>query len=63
MWKLSERKAFAETLVREIVVMPGKAVIHYTLPIAGDSHTLEVDSEEVLLRGAAKSAVGNRGMA
>ena len=30
--ELSERKAFAETFVREIVVMPGKAVVRYKVP-------------------------------
>ena len=53
--ELSERKAFAETFVREIVVMPGKAVIHYAVPMPGDSHT-PTDSEEVPLDTLAKSA-------
>ena len=52
--ELSERKALAEALVREIVVMPGKAVVRYTVPMAGDSHTPGADSEEVPLDGPAK---------
>jgi len=32
--ELSERKAFAEAFIREIVVMPGKAVVYYTIPIS-----------------------------
>ena len=59
--ELSERKAFAETFVREIVVMPGKAVVRYTVPMAGDSHTLGADSEEVPLDGPAKPAFKNPG--
>ena len=54
--ELSERKAFAETFVREIVVTPGKAVIHYAVPMPGDSHTPGADSEEVPLNISAKSA-------
>ena len=46
---LSERKAFAETFISEIVVMPGKAVIRYNVPMPVDSHTPGADSEEVLL--------------
>ena len=34
--ELSERKAFAETFVREIAGMPGKAVIRYNVPIPDD---------------------------
>ena len=54
--ELSERKAFAETFVREIVVMPGKAVIHYAVTMPGDSHMPGADSEEVPLDGSAKPA-------
>ncbi len=53
--ELSERKAFAETFIREIVVTPGKAVVRYTVPMAGDSRTSGADSEEVPLDGSAKS--------
>ena len=53
---LSERKAFAETFVREMVVMPGKAVIHYAVPMPGDSHAPWADSEEVPLEVSAKPA-------
>ena len=53
--ELSERKAFAETFVREIVVMPGKGLIRYNVPMPGDSHTPGADSEEVHLGGATSS--------
>ena len=54
--ELSERKAFAETFVTEIVVMPGKAVIRYTVPVLDGSHTPRADSEKVPLDVSAKSA-------
>ena len=54
--ELSERKTFAKTFVREIVVMPGKAMIHYAFPMPGDSHTPGANSEEVPLDVSAKSA-------
>ena len=54
--ELSERKAFAETLVREIVVMPGKTEIHYAVPIPDDSHAPRADPDEAPLDVSAKSA-------
>jgi len=56
--ELSERKAFSQTFIREIVVMPGKAVVRYTVPMVCDSHMPGADSEEVPLDGSAKSSVG-----
>ena len=53
--ELPERKAFVETFVREVVVMPEKTLIRYVVPRPGDSHTLGADSEEVPLDGSAKS--------
>ena len=40
--ELSERKALAEALVREIVVMPGKAVVRYTIPISQSTRKAQV---------------------
>ena len=54
--ELPEGKAFVGTFIREIVVIPGKAVVRYTVPIADDSHSPGGDSEEVPLDGSAKSA-------
>ena len=51
-----ERKAFVETFVREIVVMPGKAVVQYKVPIAKGSPNSEGDSEELDLAGPPMSA-------
>ena len=35
---LTERRAFIETFVKEIVVTPGDALLRYTIPMRGDSH-------------------------
>ena len=53
--ELHERRDFIATFVREIVVTPGKAVIHYKIPMPEDSHTPGADSEEVLLSSLATS--------
>ena len=53
--ELHERRDFVVTFVREILVMPGKAVIHYKIPMAEDSHTPRAHSEEVLLSDSATS--------
>ena len=49
--ELPERKAFVETFIKEIVVMPGKAVVHYRVPTAKDSQNPERDAEELDLAG------------
>ena len=54
--ELHERRAFVETFVKEIVVMPGKVVIRYTVPMPDDSHMPGADSEEILLWGSVTSA-------
>ena len=35
--ELTERRAFIETFVKEIVVMPGDALLRYTIPMPDDS--------------------------
>ena len=47
--ELPDRRSFIATFVKEIVVMPGRAVVHYTVPMPSDSHSPGADSEEVLL--------------
>ena len=54
--ELPERKAYVETFIREIVVMPGKAVVHYKVPTAKDSQSPDGDAEELDLAGSLKSA-------
>ena len=48
----TETKAFIRSFVREIVVEPGKATIHYTIPMPPDSPIGGRDAEEVALNGA-----------
>ncbi len=45
--ELSDRKAFAETFIREIVLKPGRAVILYRMPMPSDSYTLGADSGDI----------------
>ena len=47
----SERRAFAETFIKEIVVMSGKALVYYTVPMADDSHSPGGESEELIFGG------------
>ena len=54
--ELPERTAFTETFVGEIVVMPGNAVVRYTIPMSDDSHTPGEDFEEIPLGGSELSA-------
>ena len=54
--ELSERKAFAETFVREIVVTPDRAVIYYNVSMPTDSPTPGADTEEVPWTDQLKSA-------
>ena len=54
--ELPERRVFVETFIMDIVVMPGKAVINYKVPIAKDSQNPEGDSEELDLSDPPTSA-------
>ena len=47
--ELPDRRSFIATFVKEIVVMPGRAVVHYNVPMPSDSHSPGADFEEVLL--------------
>ena len=40
--ELTERRAFIESFVKEIVVMPGNAVVRYTIPISQSTTKTEV---------------------
>ena len=50
--ELTERRAFIETFVKEIVVMPGKAVVRYTVPMPDDSLIPGRSAEKVALNGS-----------
>ena len=55
--ELTERRAFIESFVKEIVVMPGNAVVRYTLPTPPDSPIGGGDAAEVALYGPVRSSV------
>ena len=55
--ELTERRAFIETFVKEIVVMPGDALLRYTIPMPDDSHIPGGNAEEMPLDGSVLSTV------
>ena len=59
--ELTERRAFIETFVKEVVVMPGDALVRYTVPMPDDSLIPGRDAEEVALKGSVLSTVKNGG--
>ena len=50
--EMTERRAFVETFVKEIVVMPGNALMRYTVPMPDDSRIPGRNAEEVALNGS-----------
>ena len=59
--ELTERRAFIESFVKEIVVQPGGAVVRYTIPMPEDSPIGGRDSEEVALHSPVLSTVKSGG--
>ena len=59
----TERRAFIETFVKEIVVMPGDALLRYTIPMPDDSPIPGRNAEEMVLNGSVLSTVKNGGPA
>ena len=55
--ELTERRAFIETFVKEIVVMPGDALLRYTIPMPDDSRIPGRNTEEMPLNGSVLSTV------
>ena len=55
--ELTERRAFIESFVKEIVVMPDNAVVRYTIPMPEDSPIGGRDAEEMALNGSVLSTV------
>ena len=55
--ELTERRAFIESFVKEIVVQPGNAVVRYSIPMPEDSPIGGRDSEEVTLDSPVLSTV------
>ena len=61
--ELTERRAFIETFVKEIVVMPGNALMRYTVPMPDDSLIPGGVAEKVALNGSVLPTVQNGGPA
>ena len=59
--ELTERRAFIETFVKEIVVMPGNALMRYTVPMPDDSLIPGGVAEKVALNGSVLPTVQNGG--
>ena len=59
--ELTERRAFIETFVREIVVMPGAAFLRYTIPMPNDSRIPGRVTENLALDGYALPAMRDDG--
>ena len=55
--ELTERRAFIETFVKEIVVMSGDALLRYTIPMPDDSRIPGRNAEEMPLDGSVLSTV------
>ena len=53
MSELTERRAFIESFVREIVVMPGAALLRYSMPMPDDSPMSGRRDERLVLDGSA----------
>ena len=61
--ELTERRAFIETFVKEIVVMPGSSMLHYTIPMPDDSLVLGMNTENMTLNGSVLSTRQERWVA
>ena len=61
--ELTERRAFIESFVKEIVVMPGDALMRYTVPMPDDSLIPGRAAEKVALNGSVLCTVKNGGPA
>ena len=55
--ELTERRAFIETFVKEIEVLPDNAVVRYTVPMPDDSLIPGKKAEEMALNGSVLSTV------
>ena len=59
--ELTERRAFIESFVKEIVVQPGNALVRYTIPMPQDYPIGGMDAEEVALHAPVLSTVKSGG--
>ena len=60
--ELTETRAFVYSLVKEIEVRPGRAVIVYSIPTPEDSPIDGADAAEVALNGRVRSTVRAGGL-
>ena len=58
---ITESKAFLRTFIKQIAVEPGRATIHYTIPMPEDSPIGRKDTAEVALAEGVRSSVRNGG--
>ena len=59
--ELTERKAFIESFVKEIVVGPGEAKVRYSIPMPQDSGIAGLDAEEMAIPRPVLSTVNHGG--
>ena len=59
--ELTERRAFIESFVEEIIVGPGEAKIRYTVPMSQDSRIAGMDAEEMAIPRPVLSTVNHGG--
>ena len=59
--ELTERRAFIESFVKEIIVMPGDALMRYTVPMPDDSLIPGRATDKVALNGSVLSTVHDGG--
>ena len=58
--ELTERRAFIETFVKEIELLPDNAVVRYTVPVPDDSFIPGKKEHEIPLNGSAVSTSKSR---
>ena len=58
---ITESKAFLRTFIKRIAVEPGRATIHYTIPMPEDSPIGRKDAAEVALAEGVRSSVRDGG--
>ena len=58
---LTERRAFIKSFVKEIVVMPGDALVRYAVPMPDDSLIPGRATEKVVLPGPVPSTINDGG--
>ena len=59
--ELTERRAFIQSFIKEIVVVPGDALLRYTVPMPDDSLIPGRAAENVALNGSVLSTLPDGG--